>query len=128
MRGTVAVGSPPPLPPPPLSEQPFPNDSAITTGEFETGGTDTTRPALRGVFAKKSGKRVKVSFKVSEQSVVTVRLSRGGKTVKTRKAYVSKRGSVSVAVVKAGRYSVKVRATDIAGNLSAPRSTKLTIR
>jgi plastocyanin len=128
MKGTVTVGSPPPPPPPPLSEQPFPNDSAISTDAFEVGGLDTTKPALRGVKARKSGKRVKVSFRVSEQSVVTVRLTRGKKTVKTKKAAVSGRGSVTVAGLKAGRYAVRVSATDVAGNASSSRGATFRIR
>jgi plastocyanin len=128
MAGTVIVGDPPPPPPPPLSEQPFPNDSAITVGALEIGGLDTTRPRLRSVRAKKSRKRVKVSFKVSEQSVVTVRFRRGGKTVKTKKAATARRGSVTVAGLKPGRYAVKVSATDVAGNASSARRASFRIR
>jgi plastocyanin len=115
MKGTVTVGTPPPPPPPPLSEQPFPNDSAITTGAYEIGSLDTAKPRLRGVRAKKTGKRVKVSFKVNEQSVVTVRFARRGKTVMTKRASVARRGSVTVAGLKrTGRYAVAVSATDVA--------------
>jgi plastocyanin len=127
MTGKVTVGAPPPPPPPPLSEQWFPNDSALTTGTFETGSLDTTRPRLRGVKAKKSGKRVKVSFRVSEQSVVTVRLARGGKTFKTKKAAVGRSGSVTVAGLKPGRYAVRVSATDVAGNASSARRASFRI-
>ncbi len=128
MAGTVIVGDPPPPPPPPLSEQPFPNDSALTTGAFEIGGVDSTKPRLRAVKAKKSGKRVKVSFRVSEQSVVTVRFTRRGKTVKTKKAAIGRRGSVTVAGLKPGRYAVKVSATDVAGNASSARRASFRIR
>jgi plastocyanin len=123
MYGTVVVGEPPP---PPLSEQPFPNDGALT-GAFETGGVDSTKPRLRGVKAKKSGRRVKVSFRVSEQSVVTVRFARGGKTVKSKKAAVGRRGSVTVAGLKPGRYVVKLMATDVAGNASTARRASFRI-
>lgn len=128
MTGTVTVGSPPPPPPPPLSEQPFPNDSAITTDALEIGGVDSTRPRLRGINAKKSGKRVKVSFRVSERSVVTARFARGGKTVKTKRASVGRRGSVTVAGLKPGRYAVKLTATDVAGNASSTRRASFRIR
>jgi plastocyanin len=128
MRGTVTVGDPPPPPPPPLSEQPFPNDGGITASGLETGGLDTTRPALRGVRAKRSGTRVTVSFGVSERSLVTVRLRRGGRTVRTAKAAASRRGSVTVRGLKAGRYAVKVTATDVAGNVSRSRSAAFRIR
>jgi plastocyanin len=128
MKGAVTVGDPPPPPPPPLSEQPFYNDSAITTGAFETGSLDTAAPRLRGVKAKKSRRRVKVSFRVSEQSSVTVRLTRRGKKVRTKKASTSRTGSVTVAGLKRGRYSVRVTATDVAGNTSRARRASFRIR
>jgi plastocyanin len=121
MRGTVTVGNPPPPPPPPLSEQPFPSDSSLAGIELETGGLDVEQPRLRSVAAKRSGKRVRVSFRVNEQSVVTVRLKRGRKVVKTKKASTASRGSVTVAGLKPGRYAVQVRATDPAGNVSSLR-------
>lgn len=70
--------------------QPFLYDSPITTTAFEAGGgLDTTKPTLARVRARKSGRRVKVSFTVSERSVVTVRHARGRKTVKSKKANAS---------------------------------------
>jgi len=129
MFGYVTVGNPPPPPPPPLSEQPFVNDSAITPAGYETGGgLDTAKPRLRSVKAKQSRKRVKVSFRVNEQSVVTVRLTRGRKTVKTKRAATGSRGSVTVAGLKPGRYAVKVVATDVAGNASSSRRASFRIR
>jgi plastocyanin len=128
MKGTVTVGSPPPPPPPPLSEQPFPNDGTISADAYETGGVDTTDPRLRRVAAKRSGKRVRVSFRVSEQSVVTVRFKRGRKTVKTKRAATAGRGSVTVAGLKPGRYRVMLVATDPAGNDSSARRAAFRIR
>jgi plastocyanin len=126
MVGTVVVGNPPPPPPPPPGETPWPNDSSEPAA-LEVGGLDRTKPTLSRVSARRSGKRVQVSFKVSEQSVVTVRLARRGKSVKTKKARTSGRGSVTVAGLKAGRYSVKVTATDVAGNHSGMRTAHLTV-
>jgi plastocyanin len=129
MTGQVVVGSPPPPPPPPLSEQPFRNDSAITTGAYEVGGVDTTRPSLRGVAVKKGGaKRVRIGFRVSEQSVVTVKLTRRGKTVKTKRANASRRGTVTFAGLKAGRYRIRLSARDVAGNASSVRTARVTLR
>jgi hypothetical protein len=103
-------------------------DIAGTEISFETGGVDTTDPRLRSVAAKRSGKRVRVSFRVDEQAVVTVRFLRGRKTVKTKRAATSGRGSVSVRGLKAGRYTVKVVATDLAGNDSSTRRASLRVR
>ena len=125
MQGKVTVGSPPPPPP---SEQPFPNDGAMTPAAFETGGLDAVKPALRGVSARKSRGWVRVSFRVSEQSVVSVQFVRGGRTVKTKKATAARRGSVTVRRLKPGRYAVRLRATDVAGNNSGVRQERFTLR
>jgi plastocyanin len=128
MRGTVTVGNPPPPPPPPLSEQPFPNDGTVSPDAYEVGGIDTADPRLRSVRAKRSGKRVRVSFRVNEQSVVTVRFQRGRKVVRTKRAATERRGSVTVRGLKAGRYRVKVVATDPAGNDSSARRASFRVR
>jgi plastocyanin len=128
MKGEVTVGDPPPPPPPPLSEQPFPNDGTVSPDAFEVGGIDTTDPRLRRVAAKRSGKRVRVSFRVDEQSLVTVRFQRGRKVVRTKRAATGRRGSVTVRGLKPGRYRVKVVATDPAGNDSALRRASFRIR
>lgn len=128
MQGRVTVGTPPPPPPPPLSEQPFPNDGAITPAEFEIGGLDAVKPALRGVSARTSRGRVRVSFRVSEQSVVSVRFIRRGGTVKTKQATAARHGSVTVRGLKPGRYAARVQATDVAGNRSGVRKERFTLR
>lgn len=125
---TVTDGSgapPPPPPPPPPGEQPFPSDQ----GEFafERGGLDTARPALRA-SARRTASRVKVSFRVSERSVVRVVLARGGRTVARRTVHAARRGSVTLRGLKAGRYVARVSATDVAGNRSAARRLAVRVR
>ena len=133
MKGTVTVKAsadappPPPPPPPPLSEQPFPSTMAIGADTFEVGGLDTTGPALRGVRAARKGRGAKVRFRVSEQSVVTVRFLRGGKRVRTRRDATAARGSVTSGRLKPGRYRVEVRAKDLAGNASGRRVLRITV-
>jgi plastocyanin len=121
MTGRIIVGDPPPPPPPPLSEQPFPNDGAVAPAAFETGGLDTTRPALRRVALDRSGRRVTLRFRVSERSEVTVRLARAGKRVRTRRVAAAGRGSVTLRGLRPGRYRIELRARDLAGNASAAR-------
>jgi plastocyanin len=130
MTGDVAVTDasgepPPPPPPPPPSEQPFPNDTSEFA--FESGGFDTTRPALRA-SARRSAHRVRVAFRVSERSVVRVELLRGGRTVKRRTVPTARRGSVTVRGLRAGRYVARVTATDVAGNRSAARRLAVRVR
>ena len=128
MKGTVRVATipPPPPPPPPLSEQPFGNDASAGVIP-ETVTMDLARPRLTAVRATRVAKGARVRFKVSEESVVTVRLKRRGRTIKTaRAAGVGLRGLTFR--VRAGRYRVEVRAIDLAGNRTAWRKLRVTVR
>ena len=142
MRGEVVVGNPPPPPPPPLSEQPFPNETTVTPaadgsggldnaeggGHFERGGLDTTRPRLRGLATWRSGGRVQLQFRVSEEAAVTARISRRGKRVKVARVRTAGRGAVTLRGLRAGRYTARMRAVDPAGNASRVRVMRFTVR
>lgn len=128
MVGEVVVGTPPLPPPPPLSEQPWPNDGGVP-GTVETGGVDDVAPTLRGVRVKRSRKGARLRFRVSERSVVTVRFKRGKRTVETRRVRASGRAGVRVPRrLRAGRYRIELTARDVAGNRSGSRSARITIR
>jgi plastocyanin len=125
MRGTVIVGAPPP---PPLSEQPFVNDSGAP-GVFETGEYDDAAPRLSDLRARRAGGGARVAFTVSERSRVTARFVRGGKL--RRSARVTAEGDGVLTVRKglaAGRYRIDLRAEDLAGNRSAKQTLRLTVR
>ena len=131
MFGTVYVGTTPAPPPPPvpLSQQPLANDVTAPPATLEQIDEDKAKPKLSSVSARRSGSRaVRVRFRVSEESTVQVRLKRAGKTIKTALAYGKGTGSVTLRGAKAGRYSVQVRATDVAGNRSALKQTSVTFR
>jgi plastocyanin len=126
MFGDVRVADVPlpPPPPPPLSAQPFANDFGADV-PAETGvSLDTAKPRLSAVSAK--GRRVR--FKVSEQSVVSVTVKRSGRKVKALAVAGSGTRGVTLSGLRAGRYVVQVRATDVAGNRSSPRTLRVTIR
>ena len=130
MFGTVSVGTapPPPAAPLPLSQQPLGNDAPATT-TFEKVDEDKAKPKLSKVSAKRVAKgSVRVRFRVNEESTVLISLKRGGKTVKTAVLAGSGTGAVTIKKAKAGRYSVQVRATDIAGNASSLKKTSITVR
>ena len=132
MIGRVTVnsetGAPPPPPPaPPLSQQAFRNDGTVSANAFEVGGLDTEDPALRGIAVRRTGAKARISFRVDEQSRVTVRLSRGGKRVKTKHANTAGRGSVTVRKLEAGRYKATIVARDLAGNASRTRTVSFTV-
>jgi len=130
MFGTVYVGitpAPPPAPIP-LSQQPLANDQA-PPATLEKVQLDKTKPKLSKVSASRRTKStVRVKFRVSEQSTVLVSLKRGGKTIKATVGAGTGSGYLDVKKVKAGRYTVQVRAADIAGNAAAMKKTSITVR
>ena len=87
-------------------------------------GPDRVKPKVTGVKAK-AGKRVRVSYRVSERSQVTVRLTRRGRTVKSVRTKKSVRGSSAqtLALPAAGSYRVSVTATDLEGNKTTARTS-----
>jgi plastocyanin len=130
MFGTVYVGTTPAPPPAalPLSQQPLANDDAspVTVEKVEL---DKTKPKLSKVSAsRRATGTVRVKFRVSEQSTVLVSLKRGGKTIKSVVGAGTGSGYLDVKKVKAGRYTVQVRAADIAGNEAAIKKTSITVR
>jgi plastocyanin len=130
MVGDVRVADvpPPPPPPPPLSAQPFVNDF-VAPAPAETGvALDTTSPALSRLSVARRSSGARVRFNVSEQSVVSVALKRGGRLVKSVTASGSGTRAVTVSGLGAGRYAVEVRAIDLAGNRSKLRRMRVTIR
>ncbi|MDA0182256.1 plastocyanin/azurin family copper-binding protein [Solirubrobacter phytolaccae] len=130
MFGTVSVGvaPPPPAPPLPLSQQPLGNDAPAPT-TFEKVQEDKAKPKLSKVSATRRARgTVRVKFRVSEQSTVLVSLKRGGKTIKSVVGAGTGSGYLDVKKVKAGRYTVQVRAADVAGNEAAIKKTSITVR
>jgi plastocyanin len=131
MRGVVrvSVAPPPPTPEPPLSEQAFLNDDAAPVAPETAVTLDTSKPGLASVAARRVAKgAARVRFKVSENSDVSVAFKRGGRTVKSAVASGTGTRGVTVRGLRAGRYVVQVRATDIAGNRSKLRTLRLDVR
>jgi plastocyanin len=130
MYGDVRVADvpPPPPPPPPLSAQPFVNDVAAPVPAETAVALDTTRPALASLSVARRSHGARVRFKVSEQSVIDVGVTRGGRLVKSVAVRGSGARGVTVAGLPAGRYVVRLRATDVAGNRSKLRSLRVTVR
>lgn len=129
MTGVVRVGSAGPPPPPPLSAQQYGNDDA-TPVVLEKISVDKAKPKVTSVSAKRGSKRgsVRVRFKVNEQSDVRVRLKRGGKVAKTVLGAGTGSGFLDLTRVKAGRYTVEVLVTDVAGNRARLKKTSVTVR
>jgi plastocyanin len=124
---TDATGAPPPPPPPPpLSEQPLPNDFPAPT-ILEV--LDEERPTLSSVRVSRVKRGARVRFRLSEAGRVTIKLRRGKRVVKTRRANARRgRNSVTVRGVRAGRYRVQVTARDLSGNAARSRRARVTVR
>jgi len=88
-------------------------------GSVTIGSPDLKRPKLTRAKAKVRRKAVRVSFRLSEDARVTLRLVRGGKAVKRVKRKL-KKGKRAIAVrrkgLAEGRYKVRLSARDAAGN------------
>jgi plastocyanin len=109
---------------------PQPSDPGTNTPP-PTGGTDAVKPTLRSIGAKGKRRAVMVTFRLSENATVTIRVKRGRKVVKsvTKQIAAGKRTvSVRSSKLKKGRYKVEVRARDANGNVSTLASKSLRIK
>lgn len=133
MRGTVKVVAPGQAPPP-GSEQP-PTGQPPPGGQPPSGAppgsqptADTTAPAFRGKPAV-SVKRRRVTFDLDEAATVEGAL-RGPKRSRRTLKLDGQAGTNALKLPKrllSGRYSLKITATDKAGNASTPVSVKFAV-
>ena len=93
----------------------------------QVGTPETDKPDLTRVRARGSGRTGKVRLKLSERSVVTVKV-RGPKRKTVRKTYGPGRHTVRVRRLKAGRYKASVQAKDGWGNKSRTARKRFRIR
>jgi hypothetical protein len=98
-----------------------------------TGGTaDAIKPTLRSIGASAKRRAVKVSFRLSENATVIIRVKRGSKVVKSvSKQLAAGKRTVSVRSakkLKKGRYKIEVRARDASGNVSTLASKSFRVK
>ena len=108
-----------------------PSDPGTNTPPPTGGTADLVKPTLRSFGAKGARRAVKVSFRLSENSTVTIRVKRGRKVVKsvTKQLTAGERTvSVRSAKLRKGRYKVEVRARDASGNVSTLASKSLRLK
>ena len=141
MEGTITVTGDPietqtPAPSVTTTATPTPSTQPSAPGTNTpppTGGTaDAIKPTLRSIGAIARGRAVTVSFRLSENATVTIRVRRNRKLVKsvTKQIAAGKR-SVSVRSSKklrTGRYKIEVRARDASGNVSTLASKSFRIK
>ena len=89
------------------------------SGRITIGDPDLTKPKVSGMKAKVTRRRVRVSFRLSEDATTVLRVTRSGKAVKRVKKKL-KKGKRAIAVKRKGlaegTYKVRVSAEDAAGN------------
>lgn len=91
-------------------------------------GPDTTRPVLAGAKARRRGRRVSVSFRLSEDAKVKVVFRRGRKRVKTVRTKLLREGKRSVRLRLApGRYTARLTGADRERNSSKPVKAAFTV-
>ena len=109
-----------------------PSDPGTNTPPPTGGAADAVKPTLRTIGASAKGRAVKVSFRLSENATVTIRVKRGSRTVKTvTKQLAAGERAVSVRSAKlrkGRRYKIEVRARDASGNVSTLASKTVRIR
>ena len=108
-----------------------PSDPGTNTPPPTGGTADAVKPTLRSIGATGKRRAVKVSFRLSENATVTIRVKRGSRVVKTvTKQLAAGKRSVSVrsSKLRKGRYKIEVRARDASGNVSTLASKSLRIR
>jgi plastocyanin len=96
------------------------------------GTPDSVKPVVTRAKARRSGRRVKASFKLSELSVVKVTLKRGSRTVKKASKTLAA-GSRSITIksskrLRAGLYTTVIQATDGFGNRSKQVKARFRVR
>jgi plastocyanin len=138
MSGTITVTGDPietttatPSPTVTTTPTPQPSDPGTNTPPPTGGAQDLVKPTLRSIGAKGKRRAVTVTFRLSENATVTIRVKRGRKVVKsvTKQIAAGKRTvSVRSSKLKKGRYKVEVRARDASGNVSTLASKSLRIK
>jgi plastocyanin len=148
MTGTVVVeGEDKPIPEPTASPTPSatatptPSPSGNTPPPVDdhtqtpapTPAADSVKPTLSGVKLKAAKRAAKVTFKLSENATITVKVRKRGAKKVLRSVTLQARAGTRTVVVRSsklrkGRYTVTLTARDAMGNTSAASNAALRIR
>jgi plastocyanin len=131
MKGTIHVtgaptGTPTPTPSSTATATPTPTPTTQPSGGGQTpppgGIADTVKPTVRSIKLKAQHRAARVTFTLSENATVTIRVKSGSKLLKSVNVQ-ARAGTRTVTVrsskLKKGRYTIEVRARDAFGNNSA---------
>jgi plastocyanin len=124
---STPTGTPTPTPTPTT----HPGGGQPITPPPSGGAADVVKPTVSSLRAKRQKRAVKVTFRLSENATVTIRVKRGRKVVKkvTKQVPAGRRTiTVRSSKLKKGRYKIEVRARDASGNVSSLASKSLRLR
>jgi hypothetical protein len=120
------------------TQPPRPTASATATPDTHTNtpppspGADTTKPRISSASVKGLRRAVRVRFRLSETSTVTIQIKKQGSRKVLRTQRINARAGVRTVTVRSsklrrGRYTVELRARDAMGNRStlAKKSVRL---
>ena len=132
MVGTVTVTGPPVDPTPTPTPTATPTPTPVPSGPPQTpppsGTADTVKPTVRSIKLKAQHHAARVTFTLSENATVTIRVKRGSKVLKSLSVQARK-GTRTVKVRSSklgkGRFTIEVRARDAYGNRSALAKKRL---
>jgi hypothetical protein len=120
---TTVPTTPPAVPTarPTVTATPAPDmNNRVTPAPGGSARTDTVAPAISKLKLKAVARGMKVSFSLSENAAVTMRVKKGKSTVKTvRLSARTGARSLTVRRLARGRYRVEINARDARGNRAA---------
>jgi plastocyanin len=119
-----------PTPTPSPTPTPTPTTHPSTTTPPPTATVDTVKPTIRRLRLKALRHHAaRLTFTLSENATLTIRVKRGHRVLKTVRVQARKgRHSVKLRGLKKGRYTIEVRARDAVGNRSKLATKRLRVR
>jgi plastocyanin len=135
MRATIHVqggstGTPTPTPSPTATPTPTPTTTPTDTTPAPHASADTVKPSVRRLRLKALRRHAaRLTFTLSENATLTIRVKRGHRVLKTVRVQARKgTHSVRLRNLRKGRYTIDVRARDAAGNRSRLATKRLRVR
>jgi plastocyanin len=142
MKGTITVtGDPVGTPTATATATATVTPTATATATTQPGGggqtpapggtSDKTRPTVRSLQLKALKHAARVTFRLSENATVTIRIKRGTKVLKTARVQLRKglhRLTLRSAKLRTGRYTIDISARDASGNRSKLAAKSLRMR
>src|SRR4051794_1348919 len=119
-----------PTPTPSVTPTPTPTTHPVDTTPAPSPTVDTVKPTVRRLHLKALRHHAaRLTFTLSENATLTIRVKRGHRVLKTVRVQARKgTHSVKLRGLKKGRYTIDIRARDAVGNRSSLATKRLRVR